>query len=87
MSNHIFKFILKTSQYPFVVSLCCYYILKFFLKKDDYVSLIFTVKKFQDVGTKSLFLNFQNSFSASYFPISQEKFDQNSSLTPLWNSN
>ena len=63
------------------------YILKFFLKKDDYVSLIFTVKKFQDVGTKSLFLNFQNSFSASYFPISQEKFDQNSSLTPLWNSN
>ena len=49
--------------------------------------LIFSVKKFQEMGTKSLFLSFQNSFSASYFPISQEPFDQNSSLTLLWNNN
>ena len=64
------------------------YILKFFfLKKHDFASLSFTVKKFQEMATKSLFLSFQNSFSASYFPISQETLDQNSSLTPLWNSN
>ena len=64
------------------------YILKFFfLKKHDFASLSFTVKKFQEMATKSLFLSFQNSFSASYFPISQEPLDQNSSLTPLWNNN
>ena len=43
--------------------------------------------KFQEMATKSLFLNFENSFSASYFPISQEQLAQNSSLTPLWNNN
>ena len=43
--------------------------------------------KFQEMGTKSLFLSFENSFSASYFPISQEQLDQTSSLTPLWNNN
>ena len=48
---------------------------------------MFTFKKFQEMGTKSLFLSFQNSFSASYLPISQEPLDQNSSLTPLWNNN
>ena len=63
------------------------YILKFFfLKKHDFASLSFTVKKFQEMATKSLFLSFQNSFSASYFPISQEQLDQNSSLTPLLNN-
>ena len=43
--------------------------------------------KFQKMVTKSEFLSFQNSFSASYFPISQEQLYQNSSLTPLWNNN
>ena len=31
------------------------------------------------MGTKSLFLSFQNSFSAGYFPMSPESLDQNSS--------
>ena len=35
------------------------------------------------MGTKSLILSFQNSFSASYFPLAQESLDQNNSLTPL----
>ena len=88
MSNHIFNFIFKTSQYPVVASLCWMYILKYFFKKrHDFARSIFAFKKFQEMGTKSLFLSFQNSFSASYFPISQETLDQNSSLTPLWNSN
>ena len=48
------------------------YILKdFFLKKHDFARLIFSVKKFQEMGTKSLFLTLEKSFSASYFPISQ----------------
>ena len=38
-----------------------------FKKKLDYARLIFSLKKFQEMGTKSLFLTFQNSFSASYF--------------------
>ena len=64
------------------------YILKyFFLKRHDFARSIFAFKKFQEMVTKSLFLIFQNSFSASYFPISQEPLDQNSSLTPLWNNN
>ena len=48
--------------------------------------LIFAFEKFQEMGTESLFLSFQNNFSASYFPISQETLDQNSSLTELWNN-
>ena len=65
------------------------YILKLFIssKKHDFPRLVFSVKKFQEMGTKSLFLSFQNSFSASYFPVSQEPLDQNSSLTALWNNN
>ena len=43
----------------------------------------FEVLKKHNVATKSLFLNFQKSFSASYFPISQKPLDQDSSLTPL----
>ena len=35
------------------------------------------------MGTKSLFLSFQNSFSVGYSPISLESLDQNSSLTSL----
>ena len=62
------------------------YILKSFFFKYDFASLIFSVKIFQEMGTKSLFLSFQNSFSASYFPISQEQLDQNSPLTHLWNN-
>ena len=59
-----------------------------FLKKKNhaFARLIFSFKNFQEMGTKSIFLSFQNSFSASYFPISQEPLDQNSSLTPLWNN-
>ena len=34
MSNHIFKFIFKTSQYPFVAFLCWYAYESFFLKKS-----------------------------------------------------
>ena len=34
--------------------------------------------------TESLFVSFQNSFSASYFSISQDPSDQNGSLAPLW---
>ena len=91
MSNHIFNFTFKTSQYPFVAYLCCMYILKFFekkkTKKHDFARLIFAFKKFQEMRTKSLFLSFQNSFSTSYFPLSREPLDQSSSLTPLWKNN
>ena len=89
MLNHIFKFIFKTSQYPSVESLCLHVYFKcfFFKKKHDFARLICSIKKFQEIGTKSLFLSFQNSFSASHFPISQEQLDQNSSLIPLWNNN
>ena len=58
-------------------------ILKIYLKKHDFARLMFSIKKFQEMETKFLFLSFQNSFSASYFPICQEQFDQNSSLIPL----
>ena len=44
---------------------------------------MFSFKKFQEMGTKSLFLSFQNSFSVGYSPISLESLDQNSSLTSL----
>ena len=91
MLNHIFKFIFKTSQYPFVIScislLICMFSIFFKKKKKHFATLIFCVMKFQEMGTKSLFLSFENSFSASYFPISQEQLDQTSSLTPLWNNN
>ena len=40
--------------------------------KHDFARLIFFLKKFQEMRTKSLFLRFQNSFSAGYFPISPE---------------
>ena len=86
MSNDIVKFIFKVSQYPFIASLCSYVYFNFFKTKHDFARLIFSVYKFQEMGTKSLFLSFQNSFSASYFPISQEQLDQNSSLTPLLNN-
>ena len=62
------------------------YILKLFFlkkKKHDFARLMFSVKKFQETGIKSLFLSFQNSFSASYFPVSQEALSQNSLFTPL----
>ena len=77
MSNHIFRIIFKTSQYPFVESLSWYVYFKVFFKKKqlDFARLIFSVKKFQEMGTKSLFLCLQNSFSDSYFQISQEQFD------------
>ena len=81
MSNHIFKFIFKT------LLICIFQSFFKKTKKHDFASLIFIVKKFQEMGTKSLFLSFQNSFSACYFPISQETLDQDNSLTPLWNSN
>ena len=48
--------------------------------------LIFAFEKFQEMGTESLFLSFQNNSSASYFLISQDTLDQNSSLTQLWNN-
>ena len=41
-------------------------ILSFFKKKHDFARLILSVKKFQGIGTKSLVLSFQNSFSASF---------------------
>ena len=63
------------------------YILKLFLKRRDFAKLIFAFEKFQEMGTESLFLSFQNSFSASYFPISQETLDQNIHWPPLWNNN
>ena len=57
---------------------------KVFLKTiHDFARLIFAFNKFQEVGTKSLFLSFQISLSASYFPISQAPLDQNSSMTSL----
>ena len=84
MSNHIFNFIFKTSPHPFVASLCWYVYFKvFFKKRHDFARLIFAFKKFQEMATKSLFLGFRNSFSASYFPISQEPLDQNNPLTPF----
>ena len=48
-------------------------------KKHGFVRLIFSLKKFQEIMTKSLFLNFQNCFSAEYFPMPQEPIDQDSS--------
>ena len=42
------------------------------LKNHDFARLIFSFKKFQEMGTKWLFASFQNSFSAGYFPISPE---------------
>ena len=54
----------------------------FFLKKYVFASL----RNFNKWGQKSLFLSFQNSFSANYFPISQEPVDQTSSLISLWNN-
>ena len=39
-------------------------------KQRDFARLICSVKNFQEMGTKSIFLRFQNRFSASYFPIS-----------------
>ena len=80
MSNHIFNFIFKTSQYPLLHLFVDMSILKSSFqkkkKKNDFARLIFPLNKFQEMGTKSL--SFQNSFSASYFPISQEPLDQNS---------
>ena len=49
-------------------------------EKHDFVRLIFSLKKFQEIMTKSLFLNFQNSFLAEYFPMPQEPIGQESSL-------
>ena len=63
------------------------YILKSFQEIHDLTRLIFAFEKFQEMRTESLFLSFQNSFLASYFRISQETHEQNSSLTPLWNKN
>ena len=57
------------------------------LKKHDFARLIFSFKKFQKMERKSLFLSFKNSFSASYFAISQEPLDPNSSWIPLWGNN
>ena len=78
MSNHIFNFIFETSQYPLLHLFVDMSILKssFQKKKNYFARLIFPLNKFQEMGTKSL--SFQNSFSASYFPISQEPLDQNS---------
>ena len=76
VSNHIFKLIFKTSQHPLVASLWWYvYFKDFFKKEHGFARLTFSVKKFQEIGTKSLFPSFQYSFSASYFPISQEQLD------------
>ena len=63
------------------------YILNLLREIHDFTSLTFAFEKFQEMRTESLFLSFQNSFLASYFRISQETLDQNSSLTPLWNKN
>ena len=81
MSNQIFNSIFKNSQYPFVAFhlFIDMYILIFFFFFNDFARLIFSFKKFQEMGTKSPFLSFQNSFSASYFPISDKPLDQNSS--------
>ena len=38
------------------------YILKLFLKRHGFARLIFAFEKFQEMGTESLFLSFQNSF-------------------------
>ena len=78
MPNQIFNSIFKNSQYPFIAFhfFIDMYILKVFFF-NDFSRLIFSFKKFQEMGTKSPFLSFQNNFSASYFPISQEPLDQN----------
>ena len=55
--------------------------------KKGFARLIFFYKKFQEMATKSLFLSFENSFSASYFPKSKKTLEQNSSFTPLWTKN
>ena len=57
MSNHIFKFIFKTLQYPFVASLCWYVYFEVFFKKKkhDFARIIFSVKKFQEWGQNVYF--------------------------------
>ena len=57
------------------------YIYKFFLFFLIFERLIFSFKKFQEIGAKFLFQSFRNSFSTSYLPIYQEGLDQNRSLT------
>ena len=51
----------------------------FNLKKKN---IIWEQNLYFNLRAKSLFLSFQKSFSASFFRISQEQPDQNSSLTP-----
>ena len=65
MSNHIFKFIFKTAQYPFVASLCWYVYFNFFKKKHDCAR--FSFKKFQEMDTKSLFLSSNIAFQLVSF--------------------
>ena len=43
--------------------------------------------KFQEMATKTLFLSFQNSFSATFFQYLNKQNDESSSLTTLWNYN
>ena len=69
MSNHIFNFIFK--NFTIVVKLLhllliC--ILKFLFKKGhDFARLIFVFNKFQEMGTKSIFLSFKITFQLVIF--------------------
>ena len=58
MSNHIFKFIFQTSQYPFVASLCCYVYFKFLFFKKNSKTL---------EGQISLLRNFRKRVQKLYF--------------------
>ena len=63
--------IFKTSQYLFVASLYWSVYFKVFLKKHDFARLISSLKKFQEIRIKSLFLSFQKLFSKLFSNISR----------------
>ena len=61
---------LYSNSYLFVDIFIFLHLIVFKKKQRDFARLICSVKNFQEMGTKSIFLRFQNRFSASYFPIS-----------------
>ena len=68
------EFFFQMSSFVALVLLVLLYILKF-KKKHDFARLIFSqLRNFKKWGN-------------SYFPISKEPLDQNSTLPPLWNNN
>ena len=79
MSNHMFNFIFKLSQYPVLSSICWYVYFKVIFKKTWFCKVNFRLWKISRNGDRISISKFpkQLYFSASYFPISHETLDQN----------